>query len=474
MELKTIIGLEIHIEMDTKSKMFSDAPVSFGENPNTQVSVMDMGFPGSMPTVNKQAVIHAIRVAHALNMTIDDVLTFDRKNYFYSDLPKGYQITQYFRPIGKNGHLTFNFDGKDKIIHIEQLHLEEDTCKQFHINDLSYIDYNRAGIPLLEIVTLPELSSGKEVRKFVETIRSLVVFLGASKGKMEEGNIRVDLNISLWDTSTDYLGNKVEIKNLNSLSNIEKAVDYEVKRQKDTLLRGDVIEQETRRYDEIRNRTVKLREKVDSIDYRYFAESNIPPITLSDSFIKEAIESSPELASAKYERYLKLGLNDYDANLLLENKDVSDYFEKGLESGCKPKLLANWINVEIQSILKSKNSSITDLNVKSNELGHLITLIESKTISNKQAKQLFYQSVNDGSSLTELIKNECVSQINDEAVILDYIKKSLDSNPQLLIDYKNGKNKVVQFIIGLVMKNTQGKANPELTNKLVIDEIKRR
>ena len=472
MELRTVIGLEIHIEMNTKSKMFSSAPVTFGLLPNSQVSINDMAFPGSMPTVNKQAVINAIRVSNALHMSIDNVLMFDRKNYFYSDLPKGYQITQYFRPIGKNGYLTFKLKDEDHNISIQRLHLEEDTCKQFHVNDFSYIDYNRAGIPLLEIVTYPELRSGEEVKKFVETIRSIVVFLGVSNGKMEEGNIRVDINVSLQDN--EHKWNKVEIKNLNSLSNIEKAINYEVKRQTEIVSKGNDIEQETRRYDEINNRTVKLREKVDSVDYRYFTDPNIPPIQLSDEFIKNAIESSPELASSKVDRYIKLGLSEYSASLIVASKETADYFEKGLESGCSPKLLANWINGDIQSILKKNDISIDMFFIDTKDLGELVKLVEEKAISNSQAKEIFNRAVETNSPLIELIQNSNLIQLNDESVLLSKIREIIDFNQNLINDYKKGKDKVIGYIVGQVMKDTQGKANPALAHKLVVEELQRR
>ena len=458
--------------MNTKSKMFSSAPVTFGLLPNSQVSINDMAFPGSMPTVNKQAVINAIRVSNALHMSIDNVLMFDRKNYFYSDLPKGYQITQYFRPIGKNGYLTFKLKDEDHNIRIQRLHLEEDTCKQFHVNDFSYIDYNRAGIPLLEIVTNPELRSGEEVKKFVETIRSIVVFLGVSNGKMEEGNIRVDINVSLQDN--EHKWNKVEIKNLNSLSNIEKAINYEVKRQTEIVSKGNDIEQETRRYDEINNRTVKLREKVDSVDYRYFTDPNIPPIQLSDEFIKNAIESSPELASSKVDRYIKLGLSEYSASLIVASKETADYFEKGLESGCSPKLLANWINGDIQSILKKNDISIDMFFIDAKDLGELVKLVEEKAISNSQAKEIFNRAVETNSPLIELIQNSNLIQLNDESVLLSKIREIIDFNQNLINDYKKGKDKVIGYIVGQVMKDTQGKANPALAHKLVVEELQRR
>ena len=458
--------------MNTKSKMFSSAPVTFGLLPNSQVSINDMAFPGSMPTVNKQAVINAIRVSNALHMSIDNVLMFDRKNYFYSDLPKGYQITQYFRPIGKNGYLTFKLKDEDHNIRIQRLHLEEDTCKQFHVNDFSYIDYNRAGIPLLEIVTNPELRSGEDVKKFVETIRSIVVFLGVSNGKMEEGNIRVDINVSLQDN--EHKWNKVEIKNLNSLSNIEKAINYEVKRQTEIVSKGNDIEQETRRYDEINNRTVKLREKVDSVDYRYFTDPNIPPIQLSDEFIKNAIESSPELASSKVDRYIKLGLSEYSASLIVASKETADYFEKGLESGCSPKLLANWINGDIQSILKKNDISIDMFFIDAKDLGELVKLVEEKAISNSQAKEIFNRAVETNSPLIELIQNSNLIQLNDESVLLSKIREIIDFNQNLINDYKKGKDKVIGYIVGQVMKDTQGKANPALAHKLVVEELQRR
>ncbi len=472
MELRAIIGLEIHVEMNTKSKMFSDAPVSFGQLPNTQVSAFDMSFPGTMPTVNKQAVINAIRVSNALNMTIDNVLMFDRKNYFYSDLPKGYQITQYFRPIGRNGCLTFNSGDENITINIERLHLEEDTCKQFHVDDFSYLDFNRAGIPVIEIVTKPEFKSGQEVRKFVELIRSIVVFLDVSHGKMEEGNIRVDLNVSLEDDNKRW--SKVEIKNLNSLSNIEKAINYEVNRQKDLVIKGKTIGRETRRYDETNDRTVMLRIKTDSVDYRYFTDPNIPPIKLSDEFIKNAIDTSPELAHVKQKKYKTLGLSDYDANLITNSKETCAYFEKGLETGCSPKTLANWINIQVQKVLKLKCISINEFSISAKELGELILLVEEHKINNSQAKSVFNEAVETGNSVIDVINKNKTNHILDENEILDLIKEIINSNQNLVNDYKNGKEKVVGYIVGLVMSKTQRKADPSLTNKLTVVELRRR
>ena len=280
-----IVGIEIHVQMKTNSKMFSSAPVSYGKDSNTQVDLYDFAFPGTMPTINKDAVIHAVRVANALNMEIDNTLLFERKNYFYSDLPKGYQLTEQFRPLGKNGYLIIG----DKKIEIERLHIEEDTCKQVHLNNCSLLDYNRAGIPLIEIVSKPDIDSSEMAMKYVEEIRSIVSFLGASDGKMEEGSLRCDINISLKDKESSKLGTKVEIKNLNSISNIKKAIDYEIKRQTELLNCGQEVWQETRRYDEANKKTTLMRFKIDEIDYKFFTDPNIPPMRLSKEFIKEAI-----------------------------------------------------------------------------------------------------------------------------------------------------------------------------------------
>lgn len=468
--LEAVIGLELHIEMNTKSKMFSCAPVSYGKVANTSCDLLDFAFPGTLPTVNKQAVINAVRLCNALNMEIDDILVFDRKNYFYSDLPKGYQITQQFRPIGRNGYLTLKLKDYDKKIEINRLHLEEDTCKQIHDGESTYIDYNRAGIPLIELVTYPTMTSGLEAKKFVESIRSMIVYLNISEGKMEEGNLRVDVNVSMKEKESDFLGNKVEIKNINTLSNIESAIDYEIDRQSKIILSGHKVKQETRRYDESKKATISLRDKFNDVDYRYFTDSNIPPIKLSEDFIKSAIESSPELASERYERYRFLGLSDYDSSLLVSDKVISDYFDDGLKSGCSPKLLANWVNGEVKSIL-NKNSVI---NVDAIELGKLIKLIEEKRISNSQAKEAFFKAIKANKSPLEIV-SECGYSLtsNDEEILIN-IKKIIDSNPALVVDYKAGRDKVVGYLVGQVMKATKGKADPITVNKLSKEELKRR
>lgn len=470
MNFEVIVGLEIHVQMKTKSKMFSSAPVSFGSAPNTNVSAFDMAFPGTMPLVNKQAVINAIRVCHALHMSIDDELWFDRKNYFYSDLPKGYQITQHKRPIGKNGYLKI--DGR--VIHIERLHIEEDACKQVHTNEYTYIDYNRAGIPLIEIVSEPEIRSGEEAMKYVEKIRSIVSFLEVSDGKMEEGSLRCDINVSLKPIGSKKNGNKVEIKNVNTLTNIKNAINYEIKRQERILLSGEIVEQDTRRFDETSKQTVSMRAKTDPIDYKYFTEPNILPIKLSKEFIENAISTSPELAEAKYARYKSLGLSDYDSGLLVANKDISNYFDEVIKHGTNPKLAANWVLVDIKAVLNKKEIEIKDLKVEPKHLAQLLMNVEKQKISNTQARDLFSQMLESDSDPGRVLNNIDISLINDEQQLLKIIKEILDANPQSIVDYKNGKERAIGFLVGQVLKLSQGKANPELTNRLIKEEMKDR
>lgn len=474
MPFEAVIGLELHIEMKTKSKMFSSGPVSFGSLPNTMTLPTDLAFPGTMPVVNKQAVINAIRVSNALNMSIDNELWFDRKNYFYSDLPKGYQITQQARPIGSTGYIDIKTSKGIKRIRVERLHLEEDTCKQVHYNDCSLLDYNRAGIPLIEIVTEPDIRSGEEAMRYVEKIRSIVTYLDVSDGKMEEGSLRCDVNISIRPVGDKTFGTKVEIKNLNSITNVEKAIENEIKRQEQIILSSGTIEPETRRFDEASKETVLMRIKTVDADYKYFVEPNIPPIRLSKEFIEEAIKSSPELPDSKYQRYHALGLSEYDINQLLIDCDISKYFDEALKTNVSPKLLANWIIVDVQAVLNKENISINELKITPNHLGELVKIIEEGKVSNKQAREIFNEMLITNASPYEIIKKSNTEMISDENAILTLVREIIDENPQVIIDYKNGRDRAVSYIVGIVMKKSKGMVNPSLTNRLVIEELKRR
>lgn len=474
MAFEAIIGLEIHVEMKTKSKMFSASKVTYGELPNTSLSPVDLAFPGTLPTVNKQAVINAIRVSNALHMSIDNVLHFDRKNYFYSDLPKGFQITQNDRPIGYEGYMDIETSNGIKRIGIERLHLEEDTCKQLHSWDCSLLDYNRAGIPLIEIVSKPDLRSGEEAAKYVEKIRSIVSFLDVSDGKMEEGSLRCDVNISLREIGETKFGTKVEIKNLNSIANVQKAIEFEIARQEAMILNNEEIIQETRRFDEATKSTILMRVKTDSVDYKYFPETNIAPIKLSDEFIKEAIETSPELAESKLIRYKELGLSDYDASILISDKDISVYYDEALKTGASYKLVANWVIGDVQAILNKQNISIKQFRISPIRLGELIKIVESGKISNKQARDVFNKMLDSDDDINKIIDSLGASQISDTSLIESLVKEVIDANPQSVVDYKNGKDRAVGFLVGQVMKKSQGKANPALTNKMIVEELKRR
>lgn len=475
MNFEAVIGLEIHVQQKTKSKMFSSAPNSFSRDPNTQVAPLDMAFPGTMPVVNKQAVINAIRVANALHMEIDHTLYFDRKNYFYSDLPKGFQITQQRRPIGKNGYVMVDTPNGKKRIGIERIHMEEDTCKQEHFMDYSLLDYNRAGVPLCEIVSLPEISNGVEAREYAEAIRNIVVYSGTSDGKMEEGSMRCDTNISLRPYGQKEFGTKVEIKNINSFKNIELAIEYEMKRQSQLLLQGIKIQQETRRWDEASGKTVLMRVKTDAVDYKYFCEPNITPIHLSDEFVQDAIDTCPELYDSKKERYLKAGLSDADANVILANPKMAAYFEEGLAKVSNAKDLANFLIVEINSYLNKNEIAIENLKLSPLTLGEIVSYQEKGGLSHKQCTDILNKVLEEGCSPEEA-KNalHIVTQVSDSSVIMEFVTEVLDKNPQSIQDFKNGNQRVLGFLVGQIMKASHGKVNPAEVSKTLRQELDKR
>ena len=476
MEFEPVIGLEIHVELKTKSKMFSSAPVTYGKEANSQTVPLDFGFPGTLPTVNKEGVIYAIRVSNALHMSIDHELHFDRKNYFYSDLPKGYQITQDRRPIGSEGYLEIEVNGQKKRIGIERLHIEEDTCKQLHFKDFTLLNYNRAGTPLIEIVSKPEIRSGEEAMKYVERIRSIVVFSEVSDGKMEEGSLRCDVNVSIRPKGSTTFGTKVEVKNINSISYVKNAIDYEVNRQKEVLESGGKVIQETRRYDDEHKSTVPMRLKTDAVDYKYFPEPNIIPIVLSDEFVNNAIASCPELAESKKERYLnEFKLSDYDASLLVSDKDISVYYDECAKHTKAYKILANWINVEVLSYLNKNNVGIKDFPLFPEQLVSLVAMVEKNEVSSNQAKAIFAKMVEehvDAKKASQILGIS--SQISDESYIQNIINEVLNENPQSIVDYKEGKDRALGFMVGQVMKKTQGKVNPKMTSEMLLKELGKR
>ncbi len=472
MNFQPVIGIEIHVELKTDSKMFSRGPVTFGLMPNTQTVHYDFGFPGVMPIVNKRAVEFGIQVAKALNMNISRTLYFDRKNYFYSDLPKGYQITQQDHPIGYDGYLEIEVDGETKHIGIERAHLEEDTAKQIHFGDMTLVDYNRAGTPLIEIVSKPELRTGEEAAKYVEGIREIVTYLGVSDGKMEEGNLRCDVNISLMPYGSKVFGTKVEIKNLNSIANVKAALDYEINRQAEILLSGGVIEQETRRYDETKKQTVLMRKKTNAVDYKYFREPNIKPIDLSEGFINKVIASMQKLPNEYRSELKKLQLSSYEIEELIRNKNFVTYYISIVDCGCKdPKLLWNYLMVDVLSYLNKNEISLSDLKFSNKDLGTLINMIADKKINSKQAKEILEKMVESGKGPEELQKELGLEQVNDVGELQAIVDSVLKENQQSIDDYHAGKDRALGYIVGQVMKASRGKANPAMAKEMILKAI---
>ena len=472
MNFEAVIGLEIHVEMKTKSKMFSSAPIDFKAEPNTLVAPLDMAFPGTMPIVNKEAVRNAIRVANALHMQIDHELWFDRKNYFYSDLPKGYQITQQDRPIGKEGYLEIEVNGTKKKCEIERIHMEEDTCMQHHFSSYSLLDYNRAGIPLIEIVSKPVLRSGLEARKYVEKIREIVTFANVSDGKMEEGSLRCDVNISIRPYGVETFGTKVEIKNLNSLAHIEKAIDFETKRQSELLLLGKKVQQETRRFDEAKKETVLMRVKTEAADYKYFVEPNIPPIKISDEFINNAIKTCPELYDEKLERFLNnYSLNLTDAKIILSNVDYANYYDLCAKYTSNYQNLANFFISSILGYLNKAMIDIKDFNVDPKYISELVDLLKSKEINSTQGADIFAKLIKENRSPLKIKEETGATLINDEDKIRQLVLEVISLNPTLPSDFKAGKTRAQGFVMGQIMRKTGGKINPAIANKIIVEEL---
>ncbi len=467
MNYEIVMGIEMHVELKTKTKMFSPAPTTYGEKPNTSVGLVDMAFPGTLPTVNKQGVVLALRACMGLNLQIDSLLTFDRKNYFYSDLPKGFQITQQFFPIGKNGSVTLD-SGKN--IRINRLHIEEDTAKQSHGVSETLIDYNRSGNPLVEIVSEPDISSAVEAVEFIEKVSETLKYLDVSNVKMEEGSMRCDVNISLRPFGYEHLGNKVEIKNLNSLNNISKAIEYEIERQSKLLNSGQVILEETRRFDESSLSTVLMRIKDDTVDYKYFVEANIIPIQLTKEFIESVKENLPELASARFARYIDMGMEDYDAQVIINNKELSDFFDEVLMNTKEIKMAANWTISEVLAVVNKQQIEITNLKLDPKQLAIMINAIVNKDISSKQAKKVFEQIIL-GKETKRVISDLGLEVISDEKRILVFIDEAIKNNPQSVEDFKAGRDRALGFLMGQVMKASGGKVDPQLTNKLIKQQL---
>ena len=474
MKYETVIGIEIHCELKTKTKMFSSAPVAFGEVANTCVNEVDLGHPGTLPCVNKEAVRLAVKAATALRCDIDPLVKFDRKNYYYSDLPKGFQITQQFHPIGRNGCITIETEDGKKDIRINRIHMEEDTAKQFHSDAGTLIDFNRAGTPLVEIVSEADMRSGSEAAAYVEKLRTLLYYLGVSDVKMEEGSMRCDVNVSIRPVGSTAFGTKTEVKNLNSISNVQKAIDAEVERQIQLVENGEKVEQATRRYDETQKTTILMRKKEGNVDYKFFPEPNITPIRLSDEWISEIQENMEELPDERKARYMGQNeLSAYDADVLVSNRELSDFYDEVIKHTKAYKKAANWVIVELSAALNKANIKPADNPCKAEYLADMINMVEAQEISGKQAKVVF-EEIMKGKDPKKVVEEKGMKQMSDASELLAMINTVLDNNPQSIEDFKNGKDRAVGFLVGQVLKASKGQANPAMTNKLIQEELKKR
>ncbi|WP_219375536.1 Asp-tRNA(Asn)/Glu-tRNA(Gln) amidotransferase subunit GatB [Bacillus mycoides] len=475
MNLETIIGLEVHVELKTNSKIFSASPTEFGAEPNTQTSVIDLGYPGVLPTLNKEAVNFAMKAAMALNCEIATETKFDRKNYFYPDNPKAYQISQFDKPIGENGWIEIEVDGKKKRIGITRLHLEEDAGKSTHAADSSLVDYNRQGMPLIEIVSEPDMRTPEEAYAYLEKLKSIIQYTGVSDCKMEEGSLRCDANISLRPVGQEKFGTKAELKNLNSFTYVQKGLEHEQVRQEKELLSGGIIQQETRRYDEATKKTILMRIKEGSDDYRYFPEPDLVELYIDDEWKEEIRASIPELPDARKARYVEeVGLPAYDAHVLTLTKEMSDFFEATVADGADAKLTSNWLMGEVLAYLNKQQKELKDVALTPAGLAKMVQLIEKGTISSKIAKKVFNELIEKGGDPEEIVKAKGLVQISDEGTLRKVVTEILDNNEQSIEDFKNGKDRAIGFLVGQIMKATKGQANPPLVNKILLEEINKR
>ncbi|MEH7122535.1 MULTISPECIES: Asp-tRNA(Asn)/Glu-tRNA(Gln) amidotransferase subunit GatB [unclassified Bacillus (in: firmicutes)] len=475
MEFGTVIGLEVHVELKTDSKIFSASPNHFGAEPNTNTTVIDLGYPGVLPVLNKKVVEFGMKAALALNCEIAPVTTFDRKNYFYPDNPKAYQISQLDKPIGEHGWIDIEVDGYKKRIGITRIHLEEDAGKLTHGNGYSLCDFNRAGTPLIEIVSEPDIRTANEAYAYLEKLKSIIQYTGVSDCKMEEGSLRCDANISIRPVGQEEFGTKTELKNLNSFNFIRKGIEYEVSRQEEVVRSGGVINQETRRYDEATNTTILMRVKEGADDYRYFPDPDLIDVHIDDEWKERIRAEIPELPDQRQKRYIEeLGLPVYDAAVLTVIKESADFFEATVNAGADPKQASNWIMGDVSAYLKAEQKELADTALTPEGLAGMIKLIENGTISSKIAKTVFKELIENGGDAEQIVKAKGLVQISDEGALLKIISEVLDNNPKIIDDYKNGKEKALGFFVGQIMKATKGQANPPLVNKLLLEELKKR
>lgn len=475
-QFETVIGLEVHAELATNSKIFCGCPTTFGAPPNTHTCPICLGHPGVLPVVNKQAVEFAMKAALALNCEISRETKFDRKNYFYPDLPKAYQISQYDQPIGQNGWIEIEVNGEKKRIGITRLHLEEDAGKLVHaeFGGGSLVDFNRVGVPLIEIVSEPDIRSPEEARAYLEKLKAILQYTGVSDVKMEQGSLRCDANVSIRPVGETKLGTKTELKNMNSFRNVQLALEHEVQRQIQVVTSGGQVVQETRRWDEASRQTVSMRSKEEAHDYRYFPDPDLVRMQISEEWIEEVRRSIPELPDARKARYIQeYGLSAEDASVITIAKESADFFDRAVATGADPKAIANWLMGDLFGYLNANNLEFADLELAPEALGELVKLIEKGTISTKIAKTVFKEMLETGKDPAAIVEEKGLVQISDEGALKKIVDEVIAANPQSVQDYLGGKKQAIGFLVGQVMKQTKGKANPPLVNKLLVEAIEK-
>lgn len=477
-DYEVVIGLEVHAELKTNSKIFCCSSTEFGGDPNTHVCPVCLGLPGVLPVLNKKVVEYAIKTGLALNCQIAEFSKFDRKNYYYPDLPKNYQISQYDLPIAEHGYLDITVNGEKKRIGITRVHMEEDAGKLVHegatiaSSKYSRVDYNRTGVPLCEIVSEPDIRSPEEARLYLEKMKAILQYIDVSDCKMEEGSLRCDANISVRPVGQKEFGTKTELKNMNSFRALQRALEYEVERQIEILEDGGHIVQETRTWDEAKGITLSMRSKEQAHDYRYFPDPDLVPMVISDSWVKEIRDSLPELPDQRKARYMEnYGLPEYDAEVITASKELSDFFDQCLESYNNPKNLSNWVMGELLKHLNAVNQEIKDCKIKPENMVELLNLIDKGTISGKIGKTVFEEMFNTGDMPGAIVEAKGLLQISDESAIASLADEVIANNPQSVEDFRNGKERAIGFLVGQIMKATKGKANPEVVNKILREKL---
>jgi len=479
MEYEAIIGLEVHAQLLTESKIFCGCSTKFGAEPNTQTCPVCLGMPGVLPVLNRKAVDYAIRTALALNCKIAHRSVFARKNYFYPDLPKGYQISMYEKPLAENGWIEISVGGVKKRVGIIRIHLEEDAGKLVHAGDFaraeeSYVDLNRTGVPLMEIVSEPDLRSAEESAEYMRQLRNILVYLGVCDGNMQEGSLRCDANVSVRKKGAEGFGTRTELKNMNSFRNIQRALEYEIERQIKVLASGGEIVQETRLWDEQTGKTRGMRGKEEAHDYRYFPDPDLIPVEIDEGWIAKVRSELPELPSQKRERFVQqYGIPDQDAGILTQDRELADYFEAVVKSGAPAKWASNFILAELLRELNAEERSAKDCPVKPEQMAGLYQLMEKGKISGKIAKSVLVEMYKTGQDAEQIVREQGLEQVSDDSALKRMIEEVIAENPKQVADYLGGKEKMLGFFIGQVMKKSQGKANPQMVNQLLVDALKK-